>query len=131
MKRKKQPVKVDKTLRGQVLNIVDQLYESMHYLDKNSPEISLQIIESVSLDYAYQNCGLHFIFEDTVIPHLKKMNENQRLEAVKGLLTDGYIDINKERIHMLFQPYLNYNEAVDSKKNYYISDIPTGEEDRE
>lgn len=129
MKKKKQPVKVDKTLRGQVLDIVDQLYDSMYLLDKNSSKISLQIIESISLDYAYQNCELHFIFEETVIPQLKKMNENQRLEAVKGLLTDGYIDINNERIHMLYQPYLNYDEAVDSKKSSYITDIPSSDQE--
>ena len=130
MKEKKQPGKVDKILRGQVLDVVDQLYDSMHFLNKKSPEISLQIVESISSDYASQNCELHFIFEETVIPHLKKMNENQRLEAVKGLLTDGYIDINKQRIHMLFQPYLNYDEAVDSKKNYYISEIPQNSGDQ-
>lgn len=122
---KKQTVQVDKTLRGQVLDVVDQLYDSMRFLNKKSPEISLQIVESISLDYAYQNCELHFIFEETVIPHLKKRNENQRLEAVKGLLTDGYIDINKQRIHMLYQPYLNYDEAVDSKKRSFITDIPS------
>lgn len=125
MKKKKQPVRVNMTLRGQVLDIVDQLYDSMFFLDKNSSKISLQIIESISMDYAYMNCGLHFIFEETVIPHLRRMNENQRLEAVKGLLTDGYIDINNERIHMLFLPYLNYNEAVDSKKRSFITDIPS------
>ena len=125
MVQKKQPVQVDKTLRGQVLDVVDQLYDSMHYLNKNSPEISLQIIKSINADYASQNCGLHFIFEDTVIPHLEKMSENQRLEAVKGLLTDGYIDINDQRIHMLYQPYLNYEKAVDSKKRSFITDIPS------
>lgn len=130
-KKARQPVKVDKTLHGQVLDIVDQLYESMFFLDKNSPKISLQIIESISMDYAYQNCELHFIFEDTVIPYLKKMNENQRLEAVKGLLTDGYIDINNERINMLFLPYLNYNEEVDSQKRYYITAIPDDKKVRE
>lgn len=127
--KKKQPVKVDQTLRGQVLNVVDQLYDSMRFLDKNSPKISLQIIESISLDYASQNCELHFIFEETVIPHLKKMNENQRLKSVKGLLTDGYIDINNQRIHMLFQPYLNYNEAVDSKKRSFITEIPSSDQE--
>lgn len=131
MKQKKQPVKVDATLRGQVLDIVDQLYESMHFLNKNSSKISLQIIESISMDYAYMNCGLHFIFEETVIPYLKRMNENQRLEAVKGLLTDGYIDINNQRIHMHFRPYLNYNKAMDSKEKYYITDIPSLSENRE
>ena len=30
MKKKKQPVKVDMELRGQVLDIVDQLYKSMY-----------------------------------------------------------------------------------------------------
>jgi len=125
----KKSVKVDMTLRGQVLDIVDQLYDSMRYLDKNSSKISLQIIKSISLDYAYQNCELHFIFEENVIPHLKKMNENQRLEAVKDLLTDGYIDINNQRIHMLFQPYLNYDDAVDSKKRDFLTDIPDSYED--
>lgn len=130
MKRKNQPAKVDKTLRGQVLGIVDQLYNSMCYLNKNSNMISMQIIRSISSDYASQNCELHFIFEDIVKPYLRKMNENQRLEAVKGLLTNGYIDIDKQRIHMLWQPYLNYDEAVDSNKKYYITDIPDSCEDK-
>ena len=102
----RKPVKVDETLREQVLNIIDQLYEEMYLLDRNKPQIALQIINSISSNYAHQNCGLHFIFQDMVKPYLKKMDENKRLEAVRDLLTNGFIDIGKQRVHMLFSTLL-------------------------
>ena len=71
MNEKRKPVKVDETLRDQVLNIIDQLYEEFR-VDRNKPQIALQIINSISLDYASQNCSLHFIFKEMVISIFEK-----------------------------------------------------------
>ena len=123
--KKKHHTSVNGTLRKEVLDIVDQLYGTFIGLE------AIEIVHSLSMEYAFQNCGLHFIFEETVIPFLKKMNENQRLEKVKGLLTDGYIDIGDQRVHMLFLPYLKKQPDSDDKQRYFITainddDINTG-----
>lgn len=114
---------INQKLRQEVLEIVDKLYKSLFLLNKSDKEIALPIVESISFNYAHQNCGLHFIFEDTVIPYLKKMDENQRLEKVKALLTEGYIDIGKERIHMLFLPYLNNGKLSFPNGTAFITSI--------
>jgi hypothetical protein len=121
MKKKKEPVNQD--LRNEVLSIIDKLYTEFGHIDRNSNYISLPIIESIILDYCSENCELGFIFDNKVHPHLKKLSENERLQAVKNLLTDGYIDIKKERIHMMFMPYLNYDEKIERRKKYYITEV--------
>jgi hypothetical protein len=121
MNKKKSPVNQD--LRNEVLAIIDKLYSEFGLIDRDSNYIALQIIESIILDYCTQNCELGFIFDEKVLPHLKKLSENQRLQAVKDLLTDGYIDIKKERIHMMFMPYLNYDKKKEGRKKYFISEV--------
>ena len=119
---------IDKSLREEVLAVVDQLYGEEYLWNKTDNMIALQIVKSISYDYAVMNCGLHFIFEEQVIPYLKKMHENQRLEKVKELLTNGFIDIDKERIYLRNLPYLNYDEERDRKIHAYITEIPNNEQ---
>jgi hypothetical protein len=66
---------------------------------------------------------LGLIFFETVIPHLRKLDENQRLQMVKELLTHGYIDIDKYRIHMRFMPYLNYDRGKEQNKTDYVTEL--------
>ena len=105
MKNKKEYVNLD--LKNEVLGIIDKLYKVFLFLDRESNNISLQILDSISLSYAQMNCDLCFSLDEIVIPYLEKMTENERLEKVKGLLTVGYIDINNKRIEMRYLPFLN------------------------
>lgn len=117
-------VKVDKVLRQSVLDIIDKLYSEFLRLDRTKDKIALQIIRSISFDYCCQNCGIHFNIEEVVIPHLKKLNENQRLEIVKNILTDGFVDIDGLRYYFLFFPYLNYNKKDHAKRTDFIEEVP-------
>ena|ERR1035437_4091743 len=121
--KKKKVLEVDQYLRNEVLSMIDQLYTKFGTLDRGAKNIALQIIETIMYDYMTQNCGLGFVFKEKVIPYIKKLSENERLIAVKNLLTDGYIDIKKERIHMMFMPYLNYDEQIERSKKYFITSI--------
>ncbi|MBI2418838.1 MAG: hypothetical protein HYV28_13250 [Ignavibacteriales bacterium] len=114
---------VNQDLRNEVLSIIDQLYTDFGLLNRSTQNIALQIVNSISYDYLTQNCELGFIFEQKVMPYLRKLNENQRLEKVRGLLIDGYIDIGNERIHMMFMPYINYNEEIERSKKHFITEI--------
>ncbi|MCX6174149.1 MAG: hypothetical protein NTZ27_05285 [Ignavibacteriales bacterium] len=114
---------VNLDLRNEVLKIVDQLFKNLAFLDRESEKISLQIIESISAFYAEKNCGLHFIFEENVLPFLKRQPENIRLEKVKNLLTDGYIDIQDKRIHLRFLPFLNYKQPSGEEILTYVTEI--------
>ena len=105
MKRKIEIVNLD--LKKEVLGIIDKLYKTFLFLNRESKYISIQILESISFSYANMNCDLCFTFDKTVIPYFKKMTENERLEGIKGLLTNGYVDINKNRIYMRHLPFLN------------------------
>ena len=87
-------------------------------------DVALQIVESISYDYAMMNCQAHFIIEEHVIPYLKKQNENQRLEIVKGILADGYLDINGNRFYFLHQPYVNFDKDENAKRTRYIEEVP-------
>ncbi len=109
-------------LKDEVLGIIDQLYTRIPLLDRESNNISLQIVESISGAYAELNCGNHFAFEEILIPYLKKMSEDERLQTVKDLFTVGFIDIAKERIFMRVFPYLN---KAENEPNYpYVTDTP-------
>ena len=117
-----QIVQIDQILRSDVISIIDKLYSKFD-LDRSSDNIALQVVKTIMYDYMTQNCGLGFIFKEKVIPYLKKLNENERLQEVKNLLTDGYIDIKNERIHMKFMPYLNYDKEKQESIMYYITSI--------
>jgi hypothetical protein len=120
MKSKTNSINIE--LKNEVLGIVDQLYSRIPLLDRESNNISLQIVESISGAYAELNCGNHFAFEEILLPHLKKMSEDERLQVVKDLFTVGFVDIAKERIFMRVFPYLN---KVEDEPNYpYVTDIP-------
>ena len=121
---KNKNVKVDKALRQSVLDTIDHLYKHFLFLDRTEDKIALQIIESISYDYAMMNCELHFIIEEQVIPYLKKLNENQKLEIVKGILTDGYVDINGNRFYFLHQPYVNFDKDDNAKRTRYTEKVP-------
>ena len=121
---KNKNVKVDKALRQTVLDTIDHLYKHFLCLDRTEDKIALQIIESISYDYAMMNCQAHFIIEEHVIPYLKKQNENQRLEIVKGILADGYLDINGNRFYFLHQPYVNFDKDENAKRSRYIEEVP-------
>lgn len=116
-------VKVDKALRQSVLDILDKLYKNF-YLDRSKDKIAVQIMETYSSHYCNQNCPLHFRVEEIVIPYLKKLNENQRLELVKNVLTDGFLDIDGFRHYLLYLPYLNYNEEDHAKRTRYTEKVP-------
>jgi len=122
---KKEIVLVNQDLRNEVLLIVDQLYSEFRFANRDAKNIAIQIIESIGNDYCSQNCQLGFTFLDTVIPHLSKLDENQRLQKVKDLLTNGYIDIDKYRIHMRFMPYLNYDRGKEQNKTDYATELVT------
>lgn len=115
-------VKTNIELKTEVLGIVDQLFNELDLLDRESDKISLSIVESLSGAYAEMNCGNHFAFEDILIPYLKKMDENKRLLVVKQLLTFGYVDIYKVRVYMRLFSYLN--KTKNEPTFPYVSDIP-------
>ena len=119
----KEKVHVNQALRKEVLLIVDQLYSEFMFANRDAKNIAIQIIESIGYDYCTTNCGLGLIFFETVIPHLRKLDENQRLQMVKELLTHGYIDIDKYRIHMRFMPYLNYDRGKEQNKTDYVTEL--------
>jgi len=54
----------------------------------------------------------------------EKQNENERLEIVKGILADGYLDINGNRFYFLHQPYVNFDKDENAKRTRYIEKVP-------
>ena len=114
---------VNQELRKEVLQIIDILYSNFSLLDRETDNIALQIIEAIGFDYCLQNCELGLIFENLLAPFLKKLSENNRLEKVKGLLTDGYIDTDQYRIYMRYMPYINYSKSKESPGLPYMSPL--------
>jgi hypothetical protein len=120
---KQEKTKVNQDLRKEVLAIIDELYNEFHLNNPKSDNIAIQIIDSLAQDYNEQNCSLGEIYTEDVIPYLKKLDENQRLNKVKELLTNGYIDIKKYRIHMRFKPYLNYDRNKEENEDFFMNEI--------
>jgi len=113
---------VDPILKKEVLEIVDQLYVKMICLKNRKKDVPMQIIMSISFDYLQNATQLGEIFFDKVVTYFEKLNENERFEKVKALLTVGYIDIDSKRIYMRHLPFLN--DTKDEPAFPYISDIP-------
>ena len=121
-KAKMNQVEIDPNLQREVLDIVDQLYVKMLCLEDRNSNVAMQIIMSLLFDYTVNATQLGIIFDDRVVPYFENLNENERLEKVKGLLTVGYIDIDSKRIYMRHRPFLN--KTKDEPAFPYISDIP-------
>jgi len=119
---KKNKIDVDPILQKEVLDIVDELYEKMICLKDRNANVAMQVIMSISIDYIQNATQLGEIFDARVVPYLENLNENERLERVKGLLTVGYIDIDSKRIYMRHLPFLN--ETKNEPVFPYISEIP-------
>lgn len=104
-KKNTQQVIVNKVLRQEVLDLIDELYTSF-IMNRNKDEIAIQVIQTISMEYCLQNSMYCDIYEYSFIPLLKSFNENERLEYVKTLLTYGSVEINGKKFSMPDLPNL-------------------------
>jgi hypothetical protein len=116
---KKKTVPVNQALRKEVLSIIGQLFDNFGEIKRNrrDPYIAMPIIYTLHGFYADMNCDLTFVFTEVVEPYAEKLHENERLQLIKDLLTNGYIEINKKRITLEHLPYLNENADEERSEN--------------